>query len=75
MKRLLGILTLVSALALLAAPGRTYAQAGDPAAVVRAGLDAFNAGNIDAVMAGYADNAVLTVNGGGPGGRCRVPVT
>ncbi|HMA34460.1 MAG TPA: nuclear transport factor 2 family protein [Chloroflexia bacterium] len=69
MKRLVCILTLVSAFALLAAPGRTYAQASDPAAVVLAGLAAFNAGNIDAIMALFADNAVLTVNGGGPGGQ------
>src|SRR5439155_2959784 len=49
------------ALPLLASPGRLYAQAGtDPLSVVNAYLAAVNAGDVNAVLATFADDGVET---------------
>ena len=53
---LIAITTLVLVLAL---PVALYAQKTDPAAVVTAVYEAFNAGDVDAVKALYADDAVV----------------
>jgi len=53
---LIAITTLVLVLAL---PVALYAQKTDPAAVVTALYEAFNAGDVDAVKALYADDAVV----------------
>ncbi len=70
MKRILFILSLLGALALLAAPGRSLAQATDPATVVRAQIDAYNPWDVEATVAYFADNAVLKF----PGGPTRAPL-
>jgi len=67
MKRILSIIGLLSAVALVATPGHGYAQATDPASVVRAQTDAFNSGNVDEAMSYFADNAVVTDVAGPPG--------
>lgn len=67
MKRILFILSLLGALALLAAPGRSLAQAADPATVVRGQVDAFNTWDVEATVAYFADGAVLNAPSG-PGG-------
>ncbi|MFB0538058.1 MAG: nuclear transport factor 2 family protein [Anaerolineae bacterium] len=54
--RLIAITTLVVMLAL---PVALYAQETDPAAVVMAEVEAMNAGDIDAVVALYADDLVV----------------
>jgi hypothetical protein len=56
------------ALPLFASPGRLYAQAGtDPLSVANAYLAAFNAGDLNAVLATFADDAVETDLTPGPG--------
>jgi len=54
--RLIAITTLVVMLAL---PAALYAQETDPAAVVMAIVEPLNAGDIDAAMAFFADDAVV----------------
>ena len=56
--RLIAITTLVVMLAL---PVALYAQETDPVAVVTAMYEAFNAGDIDAFVALYADDAVIDI--------------
>ena len=53
--RLIAITTLVLVLAL---PVALHAQEADPAAVVNAAMDAWNAGDVDALKALFADDAV-----------------
>jgi len=62
---LIAITTLVLVLAL---PVALYAQETDPAAVVTALYEAFNAGDIDAFVACYADDAVEAVEPSPPFG-------
>jgi hypothetical protein len=54
--RILAVTVLVLALAL---PVALYAQGADPAAVVNAANDAWNAGDVDALKALYTDEAVV----------------
>lgn len=61
---LVAITTLVLALAL---PAALYAQEPDPAAVVIADAEAFNAGDINATMAFWADDAVAIIVPATPG--------
>jgi limonene-1,2-epoxide hydrolase len=56
--RLIAIATLVVVLAL---PGALYAQEADPVAVVNAMYEALNAGDIDAFVALYAEDAVIDI--------------
>jgi len=53
--RLIAIITLVLMFAL---PVALHAQEADPAAVVNAAMDAWNAGDVDALKALFADDAV-----------------
>jgi len=62
---LIAITTLVLVLAL---PVTLYAQETDPAAVVTASYEAFNAGDIDAFVAFYADDAVEAIEPSPPFG-------
>jgi hypothetical protein len=52
---LIAVATLILVLAL---PVALYAQEADPAAVVNAAIDAWNAGDVDALKALFADDAV-----------------
>jgi len=52
---LIAVTTLILVLAL---PVALYAQEADPAAVVNAAIDAWNAGDVDALKALFADDAV-----------------
>lgn len=54
--RVMAIAVLVT---VLAVPAALHAQETDPAAVVSAVYDAFNAGDVDALAALYADDAVV----------------
>jgi hypothetical protein len=54
--RLIAIATLIAVLAL---PGALCAQETDPASVVMAEVEAMNAGDLDAVLALYSDDAVI----------------
>ena len=56
--RLIAVATLIVVLAL---PGALYAQETDPVAVVNAMYEAFNAGDIDAFLALYTDDAVIDI--------------
>ena len=60
MKRLLLLLTSGLLTLSFALPATLFAQATDPEAVIRAVGKALNAGDLDGVMAFYADNAVKT---------------
>ncbi len=60
MKHLLILMTIVLLALSFALPTALSAQAADPEAVIRAVGKALNAGDLDAVMAYYADNAVKT---------------
>jgi hypothetical protein len=56
--RLIAVATLIVVLAL---PGALYAQETDPVAVVNAMYEAFNAGELDAFLALYTDDAVIDI--------------
>lgn len=60
MKRLLVMMTIVLLALSFALPTALSAQATDPEAVIRAVGKALNAGDLDGVMAFYAENAVKT---------------
>jgi hypothetical protein len=56
--RLIAVATLIL---VLAVPGALYAQETDPVAVVNAMYEALNAGDIDAFLAQYAEDAVIDI--------------
>ena len=55
------IMALTALVVVLSLPLGLYAQETDPAAVVRAMVDVFNTGDMDALMAFWADDSVMEV--------------
>lgn len=55
------IIAMTALVVMLALPAALYAQETDPVVVVMAEIEAFNAGDIDAALALYADDVVITI--------------
>ena len=60
-----GLIAIATLVAMLALPLALYAQETDPAAVVTAAYEAWNAGDVDAYVALVADDAVVDMPGFG----------
>src|SRR5258708_29994514 len=64
MKTSLFTITRIALLVLLASSGRVAAQGSDPGSIVTAVDTALNAGNVEATLALFADNAVIKTQTG-----------
>jgi LPXTG-motif cell wall-anchored protein len=67
MKKFLVVIALLAVAGVLLMPVRSYAQATDPLSVLNASIASLNAGNVEANLALFADDAVVTITTPTPG--------